>query len=162
MRTRFTASIAVTVLAVLAAGAAGGRAADRPFSLADVLSSPYPSNLVAARKADRVAWIMNDRGARNVWTAAAPDLKPVDLTGYARDEVFKIDEVQLTDDGRTAVFVSFVARTRGTIGHRYLLTRQVVRSGSLGTVATLAHPAPESQGSQPLPPAPLPASGERG
>ena len=105
MRTRSSAVFVIAVFAALVAGAAGGRTADRPFSLADVLSAPYPSNLVAAGNADRVAWIMNDRGARNVWTAAAPDFKPVDLTGYARDEVFEIDEVLLTDDGRTVVFV---------------------------------------------------------
>ena len=105
MRKPHSAIFGITALAVLVAGAAGGRTADRPFTLADVLSAPYPSNLVAARKADRIAWIMNDQGTRNVWTAAGPDLKPVDLTGYARDEVFEIDEVQLTDDGRTAVFV---------------------------------------------------------
>ena len=48
---------------------------------------------------------MNDRGARNVWTAAAPDFRPVNLTGFGRDEVFEIDAVLLTDDGATAVFV---------------------------------------------------------
>ena len=89
--------LAATVVA-LAAGAAGAPAADNPFTLADVLSSPYPMNLVAARGADRIAWIANDRGARNVWTAAGPDFVPVDLTGFARDEVFEIDEVLLTDD----------------------------------------------------------------
>jgi len=101
----------VTVIAIVAgigasiAGAGGGRAAERPFTLQDVLAPAYPTNLVAAGKVDRIAWIMNDRGARNVWTAAAPDFKPVNLTGFARDEVFEIDEVQLTDDSRTAVFV---------------------------------------------------------
>lgn len=98
--------ISVIVVAIaLAAGAAGSPAADRTFSLADVLSPAYPSGLVAAKSVDRIAWIFNDRGARNVWTAAAPDFRPVNLTGFGRDEVFEIDEVFLTDDGRTAVFI---------------------------------------------------------
>jgi dipeptidyl-peptidase-4 len=98
--------LSVIIIAVaLAAGTAGSVAADRTFSLAEVLSSPYPSDLVAAKRADRIAWIMNDRGARNVWTAAAPDFRPVNLTGFGRDEVFEIDDVLLTDDGRTAVFI---------------------------------------------------------
>ncbi|NTU52057.1 MAG: hypothetical protein HGA94_06460 [Candidatus Aminicenantes bacterium] len=105
MRTRFPAIAIVAVLAASIAAAAGGTGAERTFSLQDVLSPAYPMNLVAARRADRIAWIMNDRGARNVWTAAAPDFRPVNLTGFVRDEVFEIDEVQLTDDGRTAVFV---------------------------------------------------------
>jgi dipeptidyl-peptidase-4 len=100
------ARIAVFSIAIaLCAVAAGGLPPERPFSLADVLSAPYPSGLVAAAKVDRLAWIMDDRGARNVWTAAAPDFRPVNLTGFARDEVFEIAGVQLTGDGTTAVFV---------------------------------------------------------
>jgi dipeptidyl-peptidase-4 len=102
MRTRFSV---IAVAAALIALAGAGLAADRPFSLADVLSPAYPSGLVAAKSVDRVAWIMNDRGARNVWTAAAPDFRPVNLTGFARDEVFEIEEVFLTDDGETALFI---------------------------------------------------------
>lgn len=83
-------------------GKAGG---EKSFTLEQVLSSPYPMNLVAARNADRIAWVMNDRGARNVWTAAAPDFRPVRLTNFAADEVFEIPDVLLTDDGRSAVFI---------------------------------------------------------
>lgn len=61
MRTR----ICIILVAVaLAAGMAGSSAAERTFSLADVLSPAYPSGLVAAKSVDRIAWIFNDRGAR--------------------------------------------------------------------------------------------------
>ena len=102
MRTRIRT---ILVVVALAAGMAGSSAAERTFTLADVLSPAYPSGLVAAKSADRIAWIFNDRGARNVWTAAAPDFRPVNLTGFVRDEVLEIDEVFLTDDGKTAVFI---------------------------------------------------------
>jgi dipeptidyl-peptidase 4 len=69
------------------------------------LSPPYPWSLVAAAGADRIAWVFHDRGARNVWTAAAPDFKPVNLTGFAPDEVFELSAVALTPDGSTALFV---------------------------------------------------------
>ena len=105
MRTRAPFIAAIAAFAALITAAAGGTGAERPFSLQDVLSPAYPMNLVAAKKVDRIAWLMNDRSARNVWTAAAPDFRPVNLTGFGQDEVFEIDEVQLTDDGRTAVFV---------------------------------------------------------
>ncbi len=106
MKTRTVVSLlAIALGALITGGPASPAAADRPFTLADVLAPAYPSDLVAARSADRVAWIMNDRGARNVWTAAAPDFRPVNLTGFSRDEVFEIDAVLLTGDGATAVFV---------------------------------------------------------
>jgi dipeptidyl-peptidase-4 len=75
------------------------------FTLEEVLSPPFPSLLVSAKKADRIAWAFHSKGERNVWTAAAPDFRPVNLTGFVRDEVFEISEVHITDDGRTVVFV---------------------------------------------------------
>jgi len=87
------------------AGPGPMRAAEKPFTLEEVLSPPFPHGLTSARNADRIAWVFYDKGARNVWTAAAPDFKPVNLTGFARDEVFELPEVTLTDDGTVAVFV---------------------------------------------------------
>lgn len=54
------------LLAVLAVLAAAGPA---PFTLDQVISAPFPSGLVAAQGHPRVAWVMNARGARNVWVA---------------------------------------------------------------------------------------------
>jgi dipeptidyl-peptidase-4 len=75
------------------------------FTLEDVLSAPYPTDLVSARDADRIAWVFNSEGARNVWTAAAPDYAPVCLTGYARDEVFELEDVSITMDGAVVIYV---------------------------------------------------------
>jgi len=75
------------------------------FTLEEILSPPYPSSLVSAKKADRIAWVFHSKGERNVWTAAAPDFKPVNLSGFIRDEVFEIPEVHITEDGKTVVFV---------------------------------------------------------
>jgi dipeptidyl aminopeptidase/acylaminoacyl peptidase len=83
----------------LAAPAAG------TFTLEQVLSAPYPTNLVSARNADRIAWVFNIEGARNIWTAAAPDYMPVNLTGYVKDEVFEIPDVEITADGAVVIFV---------------------------------------------------------
>jgi len=111
MKSRSIIFVIISVIAVLVITAlpgalpAGSAAPDRPFSLAGVLSPAFPSELVAAKRTDRLAWIMNDRGARNVWTAGGPDFRPVNLTGFGPDEVFEIDQVLITDDGATAVFV---------------------------------------------------------
>jgi len=75
------------------------------FTLEQVLSPPFPWSLVSAKDADRIAWVFYSKGERNVWTAAAPDFSPVNLTGYAQNEVFEIPDVLITDDGKTVVFV---------------------------------------------------------
>ena len=79
--------------AVMIVGA-GARASVAPTSravphiptMSQFMSAAFPMELVAARKADRIAWIANDRGMRNVYTASAPDFRPARVTSYMRDD----------------------------------------------------------------------------
>ena len=86
-------------------GISPGIPADGTFTLEQVLSAPYPTNLASAKNADRIAWVFNSEGARNIWTAAGPDFVPVNLTGYLKDEVFEIPSVDITADGSIIVYV---------------------------------------------------------
>jgi dipeptidyl aminopeptidase/acylaminoacyl peptidase len=61
--------------------------------------------LVSAKKADRIAWIAYERGQRNVYTAAAPDFKPVRLTSFLEDDGNDLTNLSIADDGAVVVFV---------------------------------------------------------
>jgi dipeptidyl aminopeptidase/acylaminoacyl peptidase len=69
------------------------------------LSPGYPSELVSAKKADRIAWLAYDRGRRNVYVAAAPDFKPVRLTSFMDDDGVILSELAISDDGSVVTFV---------------------------------------------------------
>ena len=90
---------------LLISGFAPGVPAEGTFTLEQVLSAPYPSDLVSAKSADCIAWVFNSEGARNIWTAAGPDFAPVNLTRYIKDEVFEIPDVGITADGSIVVYV---------------------------------------------------------
>jgi len=75
------------------------------FSLAQVMSSPFPTNLVAADHAGRIAWVFDARGERNIWIADAPGFKARQITHYTGDDGMPIAALKLTPDGRTAVYV---------------------------------------------------------
>ncbi|HET9839988.1 MAG TPA: hypothetical protein VFR84_17300, partial [Candidatus Angelobacter sp.] len=74
------------------------------FTLEQVMSSPFPTALTAAAKANRIAWVFNSRGERNVWVADAPDFAGRQLTQYQGDNGQDIFAVKLTPDGRTVVY----------------------------------------------------------
>jgi dipeptidyl aminopeptidase/acylaminoacyl peptidase len=93
--TRF---LLATVLLVSAAGA-------KTFTLEQVLSAPFPSELIAAPGGGKVAWLLNERGARNIWIASAPDYKGVRLTAYNGDDGQDIGQLQWTPDARSVVYV---------------------------------------------------------
>ncbi|MBI3568015.1 MAG: S9 family peptidase [Gemmatimonadetes bacterium] len=74
-------------------------------TVADFLSSAEPLELTSAKHADRLAWMAYDRGMRNVYTAVAPDFKAVRLTDYLSDDGRDLTNVEISADGRIAVFV---------------------------------------------------------
>jgi dipeptidyl-peptidase-4 len=90
-------------------GSAGAQA--KP-TVEQFLSPASPLEMTSARKADRVAWMTYDRGLRNVYTAAAPDFRPVRLTRFLEDDGTDLTNVNLSDDGSLAVFVRGSAPNR--------------------------------------------------
>jgi dipeptidyl-peptidase-4 len=79
--------------------------APKAFSLEQILGYPFAYELVSARKADRVAWLEFERGRRNVYTAAAPDFRPVRLTSFMDDDGMELTNLRISDDGARVVFV---------------------------------------------------------
>jgi len=75
------------------------------FSLEQVMSAPFPSELSAAPKGGAVAWVLNEHGARNVWIADAPTYSGRRLTNYHDDDGQEIAQLTWTPDGRTLIFV---------------------------------------------------------
>jgi len=68
------------------------------------MTAAYPLELVAARKADRIAWISNDKGLRNVYTATAPDFRPVRVTSFMKDDGVDTTQLSISDDGSVVTF----------------------------------------------------------
>ncbi len=84
----------------LAAGQAG-----KKFTIEQVLSYPFCYSLVAAKKADRIAWMEAQQGRRNLFTAAPPDFKPQRLTNFPLDDGVDLSSPVISADGSIIVFV---------------------------------------------------------
>src|SRR6516164_5716076 len=69
------------------------------------MSPASPQELVAARKADRLAWVDYAEGKRNAYTAAAPQFTPVRLTNFTKDDGIMMSAIRISDDGSTVVFL---------------------------------------------------------
>src|SRR5581483_8141530 len=76
------------------------------------LSPASPQELVAARKADRIAWVDYAEGKRNAYTAAAPLFTPVKLTNFTKDAGIMMSAVKISDDGSTVIFLGGEAPNR--------------------------------------------------
>lgn len=74
-------------------------------TIAQFLKPGLPTELVSARKADRIAWIAYEEGKRNLFTAAAPNFLPVRVTAFLKDDGTDFTNLRISDDGTTLVFV---------------------------------------------------------
>src|SRR5271170_2576143 len=92
-------------LAALLACSAALAAPARSFTLEQIMSAPFPTDLTAAPQGGTVAWVLDQNGARNIWIAEAPDYKGRKLTDYRDDDGQEIAEIAWTPDGRSLVFV---------------------------------------------------------
>jgi dipeptidyl aminopeptidase/acylaminoacyl peptidase len=102
--------LALASLTVLVASnefAAAQKDAARRFTLEQVLSAPFPSDLVAAPVKGRFAWVYNAQGKRNVWIAEpAEDGRTYSshaITGYPADDGQDIGEISWAPDGDALV-----------------------------------------------------------
>ena len=79
--------------------------AQQHFTLEQVMSAPFASDLVAARRGNSVAWVVDQRGVRNVWVATGPGWEARQLTSYRTDDGQEIESLTFTPDGRSIVYV---------------------------------------------------------
>jgi dipeptidyl aminopeptidase/acylaminoacyl peptidase len=85
---------AIFLLTLTASLAASGATLDQ------YLGAPFASEMHAFPEKGRVVWILNERGARNLWGAGAPDFTPHRLTSYKEDDGQDIGMIQWTADGQ--------------------------------------------------------------
>jgi dipeptidyl aminopeptidase/acylaminoacyl peptidase len=106
LRLSFASLLLLAACALPCAAQAGG------FTLEQVLSSPFPADLVAARRGARVAWTFDAEGRRNVWVAEGPQFQARQLTRYDRDDGQMVGELAFSADGNWVVFVRGMAPNR--------------------------------------------------
>jgi dipeptidyl aminopeptidase/acylaminoacyl peptidase len=78
--------------------------AQQAFTLEQVLSAPFPSDLTAAKTFPRIVWVLDEQGKRNIYVAEAPDFKARRLTSYLEEDGQELWSLQFSSDADTIVF----------------------------------------------------------
>jgi dipeptidyl aminopeptidase/acylaminoacyl peptidase len=79
--------------------------AQQVFTLEQVLSAPFNSDLIAAKTVNRLAWSVNQQGRRNIWVAEGPLFVSRQLTNYSEDDGAELSDLRFTADGNAIVYV---------------------------------------------------------
>lgn len=127
------------------------------FTLEQVLSSPFPSELATSRRGQRVAWVFDSEGRRNVWVAEGPQFQARQLTRYDKDDGQEITDVHFSADGNWVVFVRGGNRnsagdvpnpTSDPAGAKQLVLAADWATGQVRTLGEGDSPTPSPTGTQ--------------
>ncbi len=75
------------------------------FTMAQVLSYPFPDEIVGDRGGHAFAYVLDTRGVRSIWYAQAPDFAPRELFTSASDDGQEITNVSISRDDKYVVYV---------------------------------------------------------
>lgn len=84
------------------------------FTLQQVMSSPFPDNLMASPKGARFVWTQDQEGKRNVWVAEGPNFTGKQITNYTKDDGQEVGNYEISYDGAWVAYVrGGVANAKG-------------------------------------------------
>lgn len=75
------------------------------FTIESALSSPFPTNLTTAPTTEKVAWVANEKGVRNIWLAAGENWKAQQVTNYLEDDGQAIGNLIFKEATNEIIFV---------------------------------------------------------
>src|SRR5438034_5943481 len=82
-----------------------GHAYAQSFTLEQVMSSPFPSELTVSKRGDKIAWAFDAEGKRNIWIAEAPAFNARQLTRYNNDDGQELTDLLFSPNGNTIAYV---------------------------------------------------------
>lgn len=94
-----------TLLAVVLLASFSVAAQRGAVTIESIMSAPFLSDMRAAPSGERVAWVQNASGVRNIFIAEAPDFRARNITNYRMDDGQDITNLVWTPDARTILFV---------------------------------------------------------
>jgi len=98
---------ALWVVCVCVCTGAAAKDAGGTFTIRDVLSAPFLSELHASPTGNMAAWLANDRGSRNIWVADVSgdgSRGARQLTGYTGDDGVDMGELRWTPAADAVVY----------------------------------------------------------
>src|SRR5438105_13037482 len=75
------------------------------FTLEQVTSAPFPTELTVSKRGDKIAWAFDAEGKRNIWIAEGAAFAARQITHYNSDDGQELTDLVFSPDGNTIAFV---------------------------------------------------------
>ncbi len=81
------------------------------YTLDQTLGAPYVQSIHASADGEGLAWVVNEKGSRNIWYTGIEQVEPKVLTNYPEDDGLDISQIIITN--------SYLFYVRGNGNNRY-------------------------------------------
>jgi dipeptidyl aminopeptidase/acylaminoacyl peptidase len=75
------------------------------FTLEQVMSSPFPSDLIVSKRGDKLAWAFDAEGKRNIWVAEGPAFAARQVTRSTNDDGQELTDLVFSPNGSAIAYV---------------------------------------------------------
>jgi dipeptidyl aminopeptidase/acylaminoacyl peptidase len=75
------------------------------FTLEQVMSSPFPSDLIVSKRGDKLAWAFDAEGKRNIWVAEGPAFAARQVTRSTEDDGQELTDLVFSPNGSAIAYV---------------------------------------------------------
>ncbi len=125
------------------------------FTLEQALSNAFPSDLIASQEVDKIAWVYNKEGQRNIWIAKNIGSSASKVTNFTHDDGQAISNLIFKENTKEIIFVRGGAPNRkGEIpnptshpdGAKRLILKVQETGSEIDTIATGSTPTLSPQG----------------
>ncbi|HEX3228205.1 MAG TPA: prolyl oligopeptidase family serine peptidase [Pyrinomonadaceae bacterium] len=127
------------------------------FTLEQVMSSPFPSDLIVSKRGDKMAWAFDAEGKRNIWVAEGPAFAARQVTRSTNDDGQELTDLVFSPNGAMIAYVRGQGKnqageipnpTSDTAGARQEVLVVDTRSGRVNTIGEGSSPFFNSAGDQ--------------
>jgi dipeptidyl aminopeptidase/acylaminoacyl peptidase len=95
----------IALLAVLISLSFSALVHAQNFTLEQVMSSPFPSDLIVSKRGDKLAWAFDAEGKRNIWIAEGPAFAARQLTHSNEDDGQELSGLVFSQSGNAIAYV---------------------------------------------------------
>ena len=79
--------------------------ANNDFTIKEILSAPFPSDLTISSNGKKTAWVFNENGIRNIWVATGPKFKGSAITKNSKDTGEALSSLIFTPNADKVLFI---------------------------------------------------------
>lgn len=95
----------ISLIYIIYSAAALAEIRSESFPVESMINMPFPNEMVAANKSNKLAYVLNERGIRNIYLSSSSNFEAHKLTNNNLDDGIELNNLNFTPDDKFIIYV---------------------------------------------------------